>query len=168
MIYYPLQTLINAGIRDILLVTGGQHAGDFLRLLGNGQEFGLTHLNYAYQEGEGGMAAALGLAEHFADGGRVRVLVGVNLIEGSIVAVAAARRRQARRRDGRQSDQRPCHPGADPRDEVGAAGAAGGQAAVAGMRLLVTGAAGFIGTNFVRSALARPTPAVSRLVAVDL
>src|SRR5437016_4712971 len=68
MIYYPLQTLINAGITDILLVTGGHHAGDFLRLLGNGREFGLAHLNYTYQEGEGGIAAALALAEPFACG----------------------------------------------------------------------------------------------------
>src|SRR5438552_15515949 len=66
MIFYPLQTLINAGITDILLVTGGPHAGDFLRLLGNGAEFGLKHLNYTYQQGEGGIAAALSLAEHFA------------------------------------------------------------------------------------------------------
>jgi len=62
MIYYPLQTLINAGIRDILIVTGGNNAGDFLRLLGNGKEFGLKHINYTYQEGEGGIAAALDLA----------------------------------------------------------------------------------------------------------
>src|SRR5712692_11511716 len=68
MIYYPIQTLVNAGIRDILLVTGGNSAGDFLRLLGNGKEFGLQHLNYTYQEGEGGIAAALSLAEYFADG----------------------------------------------------------------------------------------------------
>ena len=68
MIYYPLQTLINAGIRDILIVTGGNNAGDFLRLLGNGKEFGLKHINYTYQEGEGGIAAALDLAEYFADG----------------------------------------------------------------------------------------------------
>jgi glucose-1-phosphate thymidylyltransferase len=96
MIFYPLQTLINAGIRDILLVTGGPHAGDFLRLLGNGQEFGLTHLNYAYQEGEGGIAAALSLAEHFAEGERVCVILGDNLIEGSIAPAAARFRRQPR------------------------------------------------------------------------
>src|SRR5437867_2649479 len=84
MIFYPLQTLINAGITDILLVTGGPHAGDFLRLLGNGQEFGLRHLNYTYQEGEGGIAAALSLAEHFADGERLCVILGDNLIEGSV------------------------------------------------------------------------------------
>src|SRR5437868_14243970 len=67
MIYYPIQTLVNAGIRDIMLVTGGNSAGDFLRLLGNGKDFGLSHLGYAYQEGEGGIAAALRLAEHFVN-----------------------------------------------------------------------------------------------------
>ena len=71
MIFYPIQTLINAGITDILLVTGGPHAGDFLRLLGDGREFGLKRLNYTYQEGEGGIPAALSLAEHFADGERL-------------------------------------------------------------------------------------------------
>jgi glucose-1-phosphate thymidylyltransferase len=85
MIYYPLQALINAGIRDILIVTGGQHAGDFLRLLGNGKDFGLERLHYAYQEGEGGIAAALALAEHFAEGDRLCVVLGDNIIEGSIV-----------------------------------------------------------------------------------
>ena len=96
MIFYPLQALINAGIRDILLVTGGPHAGDFLRLLGNGHEFGLTHLNYAYQEGEGGIAEALGLAEHFAEGERICVILGDNLIEGSIAGAVARFRRQPR------------------------------------------------------------------------
>src|SRR3989304_7225343 len=67
MIYYPMETLVNAGITDILLVTGGNNAGDFLRLLGNGKEFGLRHINYTYQEGEGGIAEALRLAEYFAD-----------------------------------------------------------------------------------------------------
>src|SRR3979409_1013428 len=71
MIYYPIQTLVDAGIKDILVVTGGRNAGDFLRLLANGKEFGLRHLNYAYQEGEGGIAEALGLAEHFADGDKI-------------------------------------------------------------------------------------------------
>ena len=65
MIYYPIQTLVNAGITDILLVTGGKNAGDFLKLLGNGKAFGLQHLNYTYQEGDGGIAAALQLAEFF-------------------------------------------------------------------------------------------------------
>jgi glucose-1-phosphate thymidylyltransferase len=84
MIYYPLQALINAGIRDILIVTGGNNAGDFLRLLGNGKEFGLQHINYTYQEGEGGIAAALSLAEYFADGEKICVVLGDNLIEKNI------------------------------------------------------------------------------------
>ena len=84
MIYYPLQTLINAGIRDIMVVTGGPFAGDFLKLLGNGKEFGLAHLNYTYQEGEGGIAEALSLCEHFADGEPICVVLGDNLIENNI------------------------------------------------------------------------------------
>jgi glucose-1-phosphate thymidylyltransferase len=84
MIYYPLQTLVDAGIEEILLVTGGNNAGDFLRLLGNGKEFGLRHLNYTYQEGEGGIAEALGLAEYFADGDPIVVILGDNIIEKSI------------------------------------------------------------------------------------
>ena len=88
MIYYPLQALINAGIRDILLVTGGNNAGDFLKLLGNGKDFGLQHLNYTYQEGEGGIAAAPSLAEHFVDGERVCVVLGDNIIERNFAASA--------------------------------------------------------------------------------
>ena len=84
MIYYPIQTLVDAGIEDILLVTGGRNAGDFLRLLANGKEFGLTHLDYTYQEGEGGIAEALGLAHHFGAGHRLCVILGDNIIEGSI------------------------------------------------------------------------------------
>src|SRR6185437_15783499 len=84
MIYYPLQTLIEAGITDILLDTGGRNSGDFLRLLANGREFGLKHLNYTYQEGEGGIADALALAEHFADREKICVILGDNIIEGSI------------------------------------------------------------------------------------
>ena len=84
MIYYPLTTLIKSGITDILIVTGGQFAGDFLKLLGNGKEFGLKHLNYSYQEGEGGIADALSLAEYFVGGDRVCVVLGDNIIEGSI------------------------------------------------------------------------------------
>src|SRR5438270_944528 len=95
MIYYPLQTLINAGIKDILIVTGGPHAGDFLRLLGNGGEFGLTHLNYTYQDGEGGIAAALSLAEYFADGGPICVVLGDNIIEKNIIATARAYEKQS-------------------------------------------------------------------------
>ena len=94
MIYYPLQALINAGIEDILIVTGGNYAGDFLRLLGNGKEFGLKHLNYTYQEGEGGIAAALSLAEHFADRGKICVILGDNVIETNIRAAANRFRRQ--------------------------------------------------------------------------
>ena len=84
MIYYPLQCLVNAGIRDILLVTGGNNAGDFLRLLGNGHEFGLKELHYTYQEGEGGIADALRLAEDFADGEKIVVVLGDNIIEKDI------------------------------------------------------------------------------------
>jgi len=86
MVYYPIQTLVNTGIREILLVTGGKNAGDFLRLLGNGREFGLKHVHYAYQEGEGGIAEALGLAEDFADGEPICVILGDNIIETNIVA----------------------------------------------------------------------------------
>ena len=85
MIYYPLQTLVNAGIRDILIVTGGKNAGDFLRLLGNGKEFGLQHINYTYQEGEGGIAAALFLAEYFSDQEKSCVVLGDNIIETNIL-----------------------------------------------------------------------------------
>lgn len=84
MIYYPIQALINAGIEEIMIVTGGNSAGDFLRLLGNGKEFGLKHLNYTYQEGEGGIADALRLVEHFADGDLICVILGDNIIEGNI------------------------------------------------------------------------------------
>jgi glucose-1-phosphate thymidylyltransferase len=84
MIYYPIQILVNAGIHEILLVTGGNNAGDFLRLLGNGRDFGLKHLNYTYQEGEGGIAEALGLAEYFAGGEPICVVLGDNIIENNV------------------------------------------------------------------------------------
>ena len=84
MIFYPIQTLINAGIEDIMIVTGGNSAGDFLKLLGNGKDFGLKHLNYTYQQGEGGIAEALSLAEHFAAGEAICVVLGDNIIEGNI------------------------------------------------------------------------------------
>jgi len=84
MIYYPLETLVNAGIEDILIVTGGRHAGEFLRLLGNGSEFGLKHINYTYQEGEGGIAEALRLARHFAGDDKIVVILGDNIIQKSI------------------------------------------------------------------------------------
>ncbi|HOE69011.1 MAG TPA: sugar phosphate nucleotidyltransferase [Candidatus Omnitrophota bacterium] len=84
MVYYPIETLVKAGVTDILLVTGGNNAGDFLRLLGNGKQFGLKHINYTYQEGEGGIAQALSLAEHFADGDKIVVILGDNIIEADI------------------------------------------------------------------------------------
>jgi len=94
MVYYPIRTLINAGIEDIMIVTGGNSAGEFLKLLRNGKDFGLKHLDYTYQEGEGGIADALGLVEHFADDGPVCVILGDNIIENNIRAAADAYRLQ--------------------------------------------------------------------------
>jgi glucose-1-phosphate thymidylyltransferase len=94
MIYYPIQTLVEAGIQDIMVVTGGRNSGDFLRLLANGKQFGLKHIHYTYQEGEGGIADALQLAEHFADGQKICVVLGDNIIEGSIRESADEFRRQ--------------------------------------------------------------------------
>ncbi len=84
MIYYPIECLVNAGIDEILIVTGGEHAGDFLKLLKNGKQLGVRHLEYAYQEGEGGIADALKLAEDFADGSKICVILGDNILEGNI------------------------------------------------------------------------------------
>jgi len=95
MIYYPIQTLVDAGIRDIMVVTGGRNAGDFLRLLANGKQFGLKHINYSYQEGEAGIADALALAEHFADGHKICVVLGDNIIEHNIWEAAEKFRKQA-------------------------------------------------------------------------
>lgn len=94
MVYYPIQTLVEAGINDIMIVTGGNNAGDFLRLLGNGTDFGLKHLNYTYQEGEGGIAEALGLTEHFADGQKIVVILGDNIVEKGIKKYVDKFRRQ--------------------------------------------------------------------------
>jgi glucose-1-phosphate thymidylyltransferase len=94
MIYYPIQTLVDAGITDIMIVTGGNSAGDFLKLLGNGSAFGLKHLNYAYQEGEGGIAAALSLVEHFAGADPICVILGDNIIQGNICSAVAAYEQQ--------------------------------------------------------------------------
>ncbi len=94
MVYYPIQTLVDAGIEDIMVVTGGKNSGDFLRLLANGKQFGLKHIDYTYQEGEGGIADALGLAEHFADGQKICVVLGDNIIERDIRAAADAFRAQ--------------------------------------------------------------------------
>ena len=95
MVYYPIQTLVNAGIREILLVAGGKNAGEFLRLLGNGREFGLKHINYTYQEGEGGIAEALGLAEDFADGEPVCVVLGDNIIENNVRSAVESFKKQS-------------------------------------------------------------------------
>lgn len=95
MIYYPIRTLINAGVQDIMIVTGGRNSGDFLRLLSNGKEFGLRHLNYTYQEGEGGIAAALKLAEYFVDGEKTCVILGDNIIEGNIAEAVRRFEQQA-------------------------------------------------------------------------
>lgn len=84
MIYYPIQTLVDAGVDEIMLVTGGNNAGDFLRLLGDGREFGLKQLNYAYQERAGGIAEAIGLAKRFVDGEKVVVMLGDNIVDRSI------------------------------------------------------------------------------------
>jgi len=94
MIYYPIQAMVEAGIEDIMVVTGGRHSGGFLELLANGKQFGLKHINYTYQEGEGGIAHALALAEHFADGQKICVILGDNIIEGSILESAEKFRRQ--------------------------------------------------------------------------
>jgi len=88
MIYYPIECLVNAHIHEILLITGGNNAGEFLRLLGNGEEFGLKQIHYAYQKGEGGIADALKLAEIFAEGEKICVILGDNIIEKNIVSAA--------------------------------------------------------------------------------
>lgn len=95
MIFYPIETLVNAGICEIMVVTGGPHAGDFVRVLKNGKELGLEHLEYAYQEGEGGIAHALSLAEDFADGGSVAVILGDNTTDADIKPAVRRFRRGA-------------------------------------------------------------------------
>ena len=94
MIHYPIDCLVGAGIEDIMIVTGGNFAGGFLQLLGNGKDFGLKELHYTYQEGEGGIADALRLAEDFADGGRIAVVLGDNIVEKSIRGAVDAYRAQ--------------------------------------------------------------------------
>ena len=96
MIYYPLQSLVEAGIKDIMIVTGGNNSGDFLKLLGDGREFGLKHLGYTYQKGEAGIADALRLVEDFAEGGRIVVILGDNVIEKSIKSHVDRFRKQKR------------------------------------------------------------------------
>lgn len=94
MIYYPIKTLVDADIKEIIIVTGGNSAGDFMRLIGNGQEFGLNHVSYAYQEGEGGIAAALSMAEHFAAKDQIIVVLGDNIIERNIKSFVDKFRKQ--------------------------------------------------------------------------
>jgi len=96
MIYYPIEALVNAGITDIMIVTGGKKSGDFLSLLGNGSDFGLKHLNYTYQKGEGGIAEALGLCEHWAAGEEICVILGDNILEKSIAKGVRDFREQGR------------------------------------------------------------------------
>jgi glucose-1-phosphate thymidylyltransferase len=96
MIYYPIQALVNAGIEDIMIVTGGRKSGDFLSLLGNGSEFGLKHLNYTYQEGEGGIAEALGLCAHWAAGEPICVILGDNIIQYNVAKAVADFRAQGK------------------------------------------------------------------------
>jgi glucose-1-phosphate thymidylyltransferase len=96
MIYYPIQALINAGINDIMIITGGNNAGDFIRLLGNGKEFGLKRLSYVYQEGEGGIAAAVSLTRDFVGNDRVAVVLGDNIIEKNFTAAVRSFEKQER------------------------------------------------------------------------
>jgi glucose-1-phosphate thymidylyltransferase len=96
MIFYPIQVLVNCGITDILVVTGGGNSGDFLRLLGNGKDFGLKHINYTYQEGEQGIADALRLAEHFADQQPICVVLGDNIIETNIISACEKFKKEGR------------------------------------------------------------------------
>jgi len=96
MIYYPIETLAKAGIDEVLVVTGGSNPGDFLKLLRNGKELGLREINYAYQEGSGGIAEALSLAEDFADDGKICVILGDNIFEDNVSAHAESFKKQER------------------------------------------------------------------------
>ena len=96
MIYYPIEALVNAGVEDIMIVTGGRKSGDFLSLLGNGSEFGLKHLNYTYQEGEGDIAEALGLCEHWAKGESICVILGDNIIQYNVAKAVSDFRAQGK------------------------------------------------------------------------
>lgn len=94
MIYYPIRTLVNAGIKEIMIVTGGNNAGDFLKLLGSGSEFGLKHLDFTYQEKEGGIAQAIGLCEYFAGGDKIIVILGDNILEKGVKKAVARFQKQ--------------------------------------------------------------------------
>lgn len=85
MVYYPIQTLMNAGITEVLIVTGDVHAGDFINVIKNGRDLGLSHVEYAYQEGgSGGISDALKYAEDFADGDNIAVILGDNTTDADI------------------------------------------------------------------------------------
>ncbi len=94
MVYYPLYVLVEAGIRDIMIVTGGNAPGDFMELLHDGSEFGLEHLTFTYQRGAGGIADALRLAQNFVGDERVVVMLGDNILGGSIREHVASYREQ--------------------------------------------------------------------------
>lgn len=96
MIFHPLEKMAEAGMQEVMLVTGGNNAGDFLRLLGDGRRFGLKRLQYTYQKGEGGIAEALGLAEEFAEGQKIMVFLGDNMVSCSLKPYVDKFRRQAR------------------------------------------------------------------------
>lgn len=96
MIYYPMHTLVGAGIHEVMVVTGGPHAGHFLAVLKNGQELGIAHLEYAYQESEGGIAEALSLCEDFADGQSITVILGDNTTDADISPAVRTFERGAR------------------------------------------------------------------------
>lgn len=89
MIFYPIEKLVMAGIQEVMIVTGGPHAGHFLKVLGSGKRFGLKNLQYAYQEGEGGIAEALSLTEGFIDGSKVCAILGDNLFQDDLRAGVA-------------------------------------------------------------------------------
>jgi glucose-1-phosphate thymidylyltransferase len=95
MIYYPIETLVQAGLDELMIVTGGNHAGEFLPLLGNGSEFGLKRLQFSYQARAGGIAEALSLCESFVDGDKVVVMLGDNILGESIAPYVDHFRRQA-------------------------------------------------------------------------
>ena len=101
MIYYPLECMAKAGVEEVMLVTGGNNAGDFIRLLGNGHEFGLKHLTYTYQDGAGGIAQALGLCEHYCEGEPIMLILGDNILENCITRQAQNFRKQLKATGGR-------------------------------------------------------------------
>ena len=96
MVFYPIELLANAGIREMVLVTGGNNPGDFLRLLGNGKELGMKNISYVYQEGEGGIAEALGLAEFYVRGDNIAVVLGDNIFENEITDYVASYKQQGK------------------------------------------------------------------------